>query len=421
MVEVSEVGLKEEEVELDLGLSIGGSFGRSEKPIQPVAKLNGFELNLKEQQHHAWHGKPEGVAVMYPQTKREIHALRRLEARKKREEKQQNKRLVREADSELDHQQRVCKREKTDRHDGGSEYTNVNLNLNGGEKHLGVASHIAVGSAASFQHPYAYVQLNNGYAYPCVVPWTVKEKNAGQPAEACKGFRPFSGNGYGSDPNGERDCGDKKAKSDGSSMCSSSLVSDHQSSSHEGGGSSDSQSQSVQSLAKPTHLNSSSQNNNRSQQSPEQTASSHHTNIVQQNTNQTDQKTKPRRKQQDQEPTTKKPPPPLSHEKDMVVGRIIKPPRPQPQPQPHHRPTSPSLPPPPSHLLTKMPYVSTTGNGPNGKRVNGFLYRYSNLEVSIVCVCHGSTFSPAGFVQHAGGTDISHPEKHITVIPSAFG
>ncbi|XP_054785088.1 uncharacterized protein LOC129291635 [Prosopis cineraria] len=300
MVEVSEIGFKVEEVELDLGLSIGGSFGRSEKPAKPVLKLNGFESNGNEhhheqeqQQHQTWHRKPEDAAVMDSQTKREAHALRRLEARQKREEKQQNKRLVRETDSELDHQQRVCKREKKDHHlNGGSECQNVNLNLTGGEQQFCVSG-ITVGSTASFQQPYTYVQLNNGYAYTCVVPWMVKEKNAGQPAVACKGFRPFLGNGYGPDPNGERDCGDKKAKSDGSSMCSSSVVSDHLSSSHEGGGSSDGHSQSVQSLDEPTQLNSSKQSNMRSQ--PEQTnASSHptrsdHDIIVQQNTNQPNQ------------------------------------------------------------------------------------------------------------------------------------
>ena len=70
-------------------------------------------------------------------------------------------------------------------------------------------------------------------------------------------------------------------------------------------------------------------------------------------------------------------------------------------------------------LLPQMPYVSTKGN--NGKTVNGFLYRYNKSEVSIICACHGSTFSPAEFVQHAGGTDITHPLRHITVIPSALG
>lgn len=71
--------------------------------------------------------------------------------------------------------------------------------------------------------------------------------------------------------------------------------------------------------------------------------------------------------------------------------------------------------------LPQMPCVSATGNGPNGKTINGFLYRYTKSEVTIVCVCHGTSFSPAGFVEHAGGVDIAHPLKHITVVPSAFG
>ncbi|KVH94220.1 hypothetical protein Ccrd_003723 [Cynara cardunculus var. scolymus] len=71
-------------------------------------------------------------------------------------------------------------------------------------------------------------------------------------------------------------------------------------------------------------------------------------------------------------------------------------------------------------FLSRMPCVSTTGNGPNGKTVSGFLYRYTKNEVSIVCVCHGQSFSPAGFVEHAGGVDIIHPLKHITIFPTAF-
>ncbi|KAF7113740.1 hypothetical protein RHSIM_RhsimUnG0108100 [Rhododendron simsii] len=70
--------------------------------------------------------------------------------------------------------------------------------------------------------------------------------------------------------------------------------------------------------------------------------------------------------------------------------------------------------------LSQMPCVSTTGNGPNGKTITGFLYRYTKTEVSIVCVCHGSSFSPAEFVEYAGGKHITHPLSHITVIPSAF-
>ncbi|XP_074344086.1 uncharacterized protein LOC141683295 isoform X1 [Apium graveolens] len=70
-----------------------------------------------------------------------------------------------------------------------------------------------------------------------------------------------------------------------------------------------------------------------------------------------------------------------------------------------------------SHL-PPMPCVSTTGNGPNGRTITGFLYRYTKTEVCIVCVCHGTLFSPAEFVKHAGGVDVEHPLRHITIVPS---
>ncbi|XP_022774591.1 ninja-family protein AFP3-like isoform X2 [Durio zibethinus] len=72
------------------------------------------------------------------------------------------------------------------------------------------------------------------------------------------------------------------------------------------------------------------------------------------------------------------------------------------------------------NIFDDMPYVSTTGDGPNGKRIEGFLYRYrKGEEVRIVCVCHGSFLSPAEFVKHAGGGDVAHPLKHI-VVSSSF-
>lgn len=68
------------------------------------------------------------------------------------------------------------------------------------------------------------------------------------------------------------------------------------------------------------------------------------------------------------------------------------------------------------NVMQEMPCVSTTGEGPNGKRVEGFLYRYrKGEEVRIVCVCHGRFHSPAEFVKHAGGGDVVHPLKHIVV------
>ncbi|XP_021905304.1 ninja-family protein AFP3-like [Carica papaya] len=71
------------------------------------------------------------------------------------------------------------------------------------------------------------------------------------------------------------------------------------------------------------------------------------------------------------------------------------------------------------NMLEDMPCVSTKGDGPNGRRVEGFLYRYrKGEEVRIVCVCHGNFLSPAEFVKHAGGGDVAHPLKHIVVNPS---
>ncbi|PSS30511.1 Ninja-family protein [Actinidia chinensis var. chinensis] len=73
------------------------------------------------------------------------------------------------------------------------------------------------------------------------------------------------------------------------------------------------------------------------------------------------------------------------------------------------------------NMMIDMPCVSTRVLGPNGKRIEGFLYRYrKGEEVRIVCVCHGSFLSPAEFVKHAGGGDVSHPLKHIVVGPSSF-
>ncbi|XP_072974472.1 ninja-family protein AFP3-like [Typha angustifolia] len=72
------------------------------------------------------------------------------------------------------------------------------------------------------------------------------------------------------------------------------------------------------------------------------------------------------------------------------------------------------------NMVQEMPCVSTMGKGPNGRRIEGFLYKYrKGEEVSIVCVCHGSFLTPAEFVKHAGGGDVTHPLRHIVVSPSA--
>lgn len=73
-----------------------------------------------------------------------------------------------------------------------------------------------------------------------------------------------------------------------------------------------------------------------------------------------------------------------------------------------------------ANSMEDMPCVFTKGGGPNGRRVDGILYKYGKGEdVRIMCVCHGSFHSPAEFVKHAGGSDVSNPLKHIVVNPSS--
>lgn len=72
------------------------------------------------------------------------------------------------------------------------------------------------------------------------------------------------------------------------------------------------------------------------------------------------------------------------------------------------------------NFMEDMPCVFTRGDGPNGRRIEGILYKYGKgEEVRIMCVCHGSFLSPAEFVKHAGGGDVAHPLRHIVVNPSS--
>ncbi|CAI8588080.1 unnamed protein product [Vicia faba] len=73
-----------------------------------------------------------------------------------------------------------------------------------------------------------------------------------------------------------------------------------------------------------------------------------------------------------------------------------------------------------TNSMEDMPCVFTKGCGPNGRRIEGILYKYGKgEEVRIMCVCHGNFLSPAEFVKHAGGEDVAHPLRHIVVNPSA--
>ncbi|KAK0570381.1 hypothetical protein LWI29_000296 [Acer saccharum] len=54
-----------------------------------------------------------------------------------------------------------------------------------------------------------------------------------------------------------------------------------------------------------------------------------------------------------------------------------------------------------------LPWVSTTGSGPNGRTISGVTYRYSANQIRIVCACHSSHMSPEEFVRHASDEHVN--------------
>ncbi|TVU38068.1 hypothetical protein EJB05_11418 [Eragrostis curvula] len=76
-------------------------------------------------------------------------------------------------------------------------------------------------------------------------------------------------------------------------------------------------------------------------------------------------------------------------------------------------------------MMEEMPMVFSRLDGPNARRIDGFLYKCGKAnDVRIVCVCHGNFLTPAEFVKHAGGAgdDLAHPLRHIIINkqPSEF-
>ncbi|KAG7011338.1 Ninja-family protein AFP3, partial [Cucurbita argyrosperma subsp. argyrosperma] len=291
------------DLDLDLGLSIGGAF-----------------RNLPEKLTLINNGSDEESGV----TDEKIRSAIRLGEAKRNREEERN---------------RPLKREK---------------------KLEGLGSECDLMNNVDLQNPYPYSSLQYvpfingyGYAFPCLTPyWSAGERILHQPAVACRSV---------SDVGGSKN---RKTGSSGSSpVCSSSVISDnyHSSSSHEGVSS------------RSNSCNSSSENHVKPKACSEKLVESH--------------VSKPRIKNS-----------------SMVNGKP-----PKPEIQSRH-----------VQSFEQMPCVSTTGIAPNGTKTitTGFLYRYSNLEVSILCVCHGESFSPAEFVKHGGGGEVSHPLKHITVLPT---
>ncbi|GMJ08997.1 hypothetical protein HRI_004568900 [Hibiscus trionum] len=417
------MGLKEDEIELELGLSIGGSFGKVEK-LYPVKKES----------------KPKGVPVadlgesmvFEPQMKRKIQALRRQEAKKKREEKQQKRGTTisltchqngefRSKDDDHVTEERECKKSKV-----------VDVNLN-------PTAYPVFPVQVPYPYPHLqFVPVANGFPYSCVNPVLSWGGGAGNDKVAMQvqavtmngGLQTAYvnhaiANGYDSEQNSSKlDERNRKTGSTGSSTYSSSVVSDLQSSSNQGGRSSESVTHTSPCQPEHSQINYSAASNQKGQSEQSCTCTSSQSNDkcskgdiekapwinVTESSSLSPKKSPPKPESRSSSLKSKAV---LSIEtkttsstKDTNKGEIGKPPKPRT---------------PPTHdILRNMRCVSTTGNGPNGKTINGFLHRYTESEVSIICVCHGSLFTPAEFVQHAGGSDLSHPLRHITVIPSAI-
>lgn len=54
-----------------------------------------------------------------------------------------------------------------------------------------------------------------------------------------------------------------------------------------------------------------------------------------------------------------------------------------------------------------LPWVSTTGSGPNGRTISGVTYKYNSNQIRIVCACHGLHMSPEEFLRHASDENVN--------------
>lgn len=476
----------DEEIELSLGLSIGGgrSFKKFEKPNQEKASL-AFDMKFLENDNNG---------LDLEKRKREIHKMRRQEARKKREIKKNGGR------------EKLMNRAEQDEEDDDEQTSSFKkLKPENDKEKCDIGGLYPVMMPSMMQYGYHHHQppFSNGFgafpaAYQMMPFWVppppppptstsssspetavvVDDKNVVQPI-VCKPFiRAFQ---FSDSPIDK--VSDDGAKTRDSDSCGSAVISDHQISSQID---KDTSSKSAQStpLNRP-HLHES--NNVQQVQSENITTTSHPPQIVtldiKQNTpkiiassNSTQSnlscsksgeepiaipnsvpiiintsKTEfppqilpplqqlkcangdnhkppiprvPHQAKGSNDDCNKKPPLPVSPKKVVVTDHVetnqLKKVTTTNEEETNKSPKAAAQVP-QIKSLPKMPCVSTVGDGPNGKTITGFLYRYTNAEVSIVCVCHGSSFSPAEFVKHAGRTDVSQPLKHITVLPSPFG
>ncbi|KAK6145122.1 hypothetical protein DH2020_021942 [Rehmannia glutinosa] len=418
---------KGDEIELSLELSIGG--GRYEKN----QRIQGSDFE-------------NGCESVDLQRKREIQALRRQEARKKREEKLKKSRKVGFVEDKIyleaqKFQARVEDRgirekdaflEETGRKkdkNSPTEVANNDLNLSLFTENKIPSQQI---ERDYLLHPKVRYIAPRNYGFACssgVPSWVHNvgegKKNEGNVFGAVayrNGSLSMDCDSEHSNGNGINERGNWKAVPNRSLEQSSSAVSDYQSTSHKGGSSSDTGSHS--SPFRPRHYRCISRNafdhhpeNNNSSTQPDQSLRG----MPERSTKVAASFSNPH---SSWSVFSNKPKPDTCFDRTNNACSTSNNPASPPLKETHGDGLSDKPIEPPTQGLnsvSRMPCVSTTGNGPNGKTITGFLYKYTKTEVSIICVCHRSLFSPAGFVEHAGGVDISHPLRHITIVPSAFG
>ncbi|KAL5723248.1 hypothetical protein ACHQM5_006667 [Ranunculus cassubicifolius] len=336
----SNFGEESEEIELNLGLSLGGKFGVEPKgssnklyrstsiatflreddpppPVYPLIRTSSLPMESEEE----W------------RKRKEMQTLRRMEAKRKRSEKQKNTRLARE---------RTCSLER-----------NFEVDLN---------------PAPVKQQQQQFLQPVNGFSPAVTMPF-------GMPhwASSFQGSAPQNNKfdvltGAADTGTGQGTIQRSSQGSMGSHCSSSSGISEFESRSVQGFGNCNGESRSPPSIQSVP---------NQIEQKPVISSTS------------TDTKT------------------------SMSVKVEVESPKKKPRlPDNGMRETG-------MKVMEEMPCVSTKGDGPNGRKIEGFLYKYKKgEEVRIVCVCHGSFLTPAEFVKHAGGGDVTHPLRHITVSPN---
>ncbi|KAL5202069.1 hypothetical protein ABZP36_013021 [Zizania latifolia] len=63
-----------------------------------------------------------------------------------------------------------------------------------------------------------------------------------------------------------------------------------------------------------------------------------------------------------------------------------------------------------------LPWVSTTGTGPNGRSISGVTYTFGRNEVKIVCACHGAHMTPEEFMRHASADALG--QENSSTLPT---